>query len=205
MKLYVLSLIILLSCAGAGVENSAAVSSMSGIVLLNGQPVKLQTQVKNGDTIETGDKSFCIIRINSKSVIRLGKNTFFIYRISDTENTFELRKGWLSGLTRKKFVKSESYNISTPTGTAAVRGTSYCIVAESPESSYFCVCNGTVTVKGETEETVKAAHHEARRFIRSADGTVKSEKNAPMLYHTDDDIEKLAEAVGEKIDWSSAD
>lgn len=204
MKKILAALILFLSCTNGNLNEKPVISAFAGKLTVNGIESKNGAVIKYGDKIETGQNSFCEITINKRSIIRLAQNTVFVFNISDSENTFELHSGSLTGLTRKKFTKQGTYNIKTPTGIAAIRGTAYFIHIESPDSTYFCVCNGTVSIKGETEETITSTHHKAMRITKKPDSKLSSDKNAPLLYHTDADIEQLAEKIGEKINWNNA-
>ena len=78
---------------------------------------------------------------------------------------------------------------------------------ENQDSSYFCVCNGTINLAGKNSdrgEDVTAAHHKGRRFIKGEDGKIITEE-AGMLYHGDDVINTLAESIGETVDWTVPD
>ena len=205
MKISAILLILMLSCTKASLNEIPVISAFAGELTINGNIAKTGVPVKYGDIIKTGQNSFCEITLNKLSIIKLAQNTEFVFNISESDNNLELKRGSLTGLTRKKFTKQDTYNIKTTTGIAAVRGTSYFIHIESPESSYFCVCNGTVNLKGEAEESVTALHHTARRFTKTKDGNISTDKNVAMLYHSDANIEELANKIGEKINWNKPD
>jgi hypothetical protein len=79
---------------------------------------------------------------------------------------------------------------------------------ENPDSTYFCVCNGSIELKeadGKTGDTVVSAHHTARRYIKGKDGKISIEKNPGLLYHDDSGIEKMAKKINVAIDWSQPD
>ncbi len=204
MKISAILLLLLISCTKGSLTESPVISAFAGELTVNGNSPKTGTLLKYGDIIKTGQNSFCEIKLNKLSIIKLSQNTEFVFNISETENSFELHSGSLAGLTRKKFVKQNQYLIKTPTGIAAIRGTAYFIHIESPDSTYFCVCNGTVAIKGETEETITSTHHKARRITKKPDNKITSDDNVPLLYHTDADIDELADKIGEKINWNNA-
>src|SRR5208337_3696635 len=109
-----------------------------GKVMLNSEILKTSGMpVKFGDTIATGPDSLCDIIILGKNILRIGSNSKLIYRVSSYENTLQLDSGWMSGVTKKIFTPEGKYLIKTPTVTASIRGTSYCIKIENPESTYF--------------------------------------------------------------------
>jgi hypothetical protein len=200
-------MVIFVSCSEK-IEFAPKVGVFSGDVKVNGKNAVPGTSIVFGDKIETGDKSFCEIMINSKSIIRLGLNSELIFSISETENTLDLKKGWLSGVTRKFFTRQNKYFIKTNSVVASVRGTSFCVKTEEKDKTYFCVCNGSINLagsNGEQQELVSATHHAARRFIRKKDGSVDIDKNPGLLYHNDDNVVALAQSINERIDWTIAD
>ena len=188
---------------GSGVLK-AQLSAHAGLVHVNGSAVQNGQEIRYGDLIETGADSFCEIIIGEKNVLRVGKDSSFRYKVSPGDNTLELEKGWLGGITRQKFTREGNYRIVTPTVTAGVRGTSYCIKVESGNSTYFCTCNGRIDlegVDGKIRDTVQSAHHAARRFKTDEKGGVVIEDNPGLLYHDDAALEKLAGVIGETMNW----
>lgn len=119
----------------------------------------------------------------------------------------DLKKGGVTSVLRKlkKVAFKDSYVIATSTAVAAVRGTSFCVWADS-ESTYVCACNGsvrTVDAKGSNARTLTAAHHSARTYARKGGGIELS--IAGLERHADADIESLAARIGESVDWSKID
>jgi len=186
---------------------TALVFSYSGKVELNDAQIKRGDIVKYGDSITTFEDGICEIIIKKKNIFKLGKNSKLIFKISPTENNFMLEKGWFSGVSKEKFSNLETYNIVSPAVVAGVRGTSYCVKVENPNATYFCVCNGTIKLKGSGEQegsNISSPHHIARRFTL-AGNKVKIDTNPGMLYHTDRDIENLAKKINVSIDWTRTD
>lgn len=186
---------------------TAEIVTLVGTVTVNGSEASIGLQVKVDDVIETGAQSLCRIKVGAKTMLQLKENSTMIYQLGGTEGKLVLEKGWLAGITREKLGNSPQYYIKTPTATAAVRGTSYCLKVESPESTYFCTCNGTIRQHHDELEAqaqdVTAAHHKGYRYI-TENGNPKVVP-AGMEYHADKDIEELAAAIGETIDWTTPD
>jgi len=184
----------------------AKINLSLGDVKINGKPAKDGALVNFGDIIETGNDGVCQIIIGSKNLIKLNTNSKLTFNVSKDISSLVLDRGWMAGVTRQKFTKEGKYTIKTPTAIAAIRGTSYCVKVESPESTYFCVCNGTINLegKGEKGEDVTAAHHAAKRFTLDKSGRVKTDSKVGMLYHNDKGVEELAEKIQEKVDWKKA-
>lgn len=204
----ILSLCITLSCAKQ-VKLDMRILSYTGTVTVNTKAVKEINMVLNqGDAIETMAESTCDIIINEKNILRLKPDTKLTLRLSDKENILQLDKGWLAGVTRKVFTNEGKFTVKTPTVVAAVRGTSFCMKVENEKSTYFCTCNGSIELTGESSnkaETVTAAHHSARRFSIDKTGALIEDNNPGMLYHMDSGVEELAKIIGETIDWNTPD
>jgi len=182
--------------------------TFNGAVTVNSAPAADNKTIGFGDVIETGKDSFCVVQINEKSVIKIGAESKLVYKVSATDNTLELERGWLAGLTRKVFTSRGKYTVQSPTVTASIRGTSFCAKVEKPESTYFCVCNGEIEMKkpgDEKGDMISSAHHTARRYTKGKDGAIAIDQNPGLLYHNDSGIEELARLIGEKIDWTTPD
>lgn len=180
-----------------------------GNVSVNGKAVSAVGQpIRYGDMIKTESVSMCDILINEKNIIRLGENTKLVFKVSGKDNQLILESGYLAAITRKAFAKGGTYMVRTTAVTAAVRGTSFCTKIESDKSVYFCVCNGKidlVSAGSKSKETVKSAHHSARRYIKLSDGSINIDKNPGLLYHDDSKLEKMASLIDEQVDWTKPD
>lgn len=205
---FLIAVVFFISCGKSG-EIKTVLTAFSGQVKVNSNPVSnTGIIIKPGDIIETGDRSFCDIMINEKNILRIKDNSRLVLHITATDSFLKLERGWLGGVTRAKFTTEGKYKINTPTVAAAVRGTSFCVKVEDDRNTYFCVCNGTINLAGkdnESGENITAAHHSARRYTMESSGTIKTDTNPGMLYHTDEGLVDLAGVINEKIDWSRPD
>ncbi len=187
----------------------AVINDYLGTLEVNGSIVKEKGMaVKFGDRLETGDKSFCTIIVGDKNIFRLGANSALVFNVSRENNSLDLERGWFSGVTRKIFTKQANYLVKSPTITASIRGTSYCVKVEDSKNTYFCVCNGTISLADPlsgNQDEVSSSHHTARRYSSDENGKITVDTNPGMLYHDDAGVEALAAAINEKIDWSSPD
>lgn len=200
--------IFFISCGKSG-EIKTVITAFSGFVKVNSNSITSPgTAIKPGDILETGDKSFCDIMINEKNILRIKENSRLVLHVTATDSFLKLEKGWLGGITRAKFTQEGKYRINTPTVAAAVRGTSFCVKVEDDKNTYFCVCNGTINLAEAGKESgkdVTASHHAAKRFTQDADGSIITDSNPGLLYHTDEGLEEMAAVINEKIDWTRPD
>ncbi len=80
-----------------------------------------------------------------------------------------LSKGGFNAVIKEKYAGID-FTVKTPTAVVGVRGTAFCIQVENKNSTYICVCNGTLnlkTSKEKTGENVKRYHHGSMRFART--------------------------------------
>jgi ferric-dicitrate binding protein FerR (iron transport regulator) len=204
----VLILSLIISCAKED-KLSVKITSYKGKITVNSQAVvAINKEIKPGDVIETTPDSSCDITVNEKNILRIKPDTKLILNISGKESTIQLEKGWLAGVTKKVFTREGKFTVKTPTVVASVRGTSFCLKVENEKSTYFCVCNGAIELKGEgsaKNEKVEAAHHSARRFSKDSTGSLIEDNNPGLLYHDDSGIEEMAKIINETVDWSKPD
>ena len=206
----VLSTLVLVNFVSCGVGKSSTTMDVAGeiqyfegIVTVNGIQAEIGLEVMDGDVILTGPDSFVELKFGEYRVLNAEENSRLV--LDAAEKTFKLDIGAIAVLQSKArwFSRRKPWLIQTPTMVAAVRGTVYYTKVESPESVYFCLCNGKIHLEDSDAGGVlnlEAAHHNAVRFVRSDDGVTY--QNAPMLYHTDEVIESLADTVFVPIDWT---
>jgi hypothetical protein len=104
---------------------------------------------------------------------------------------------------------SPSFEVRTHTAVGGVRGTVFFVSVESEESTYICTCNGETDLSGSSDDAdradrastaVDADYHTAYRFVQ--EGATVSYQSAPLLYHTDEEMDTLAAKIGVTIPWS---
>jgi len=197
----------LLSCGDEDYQAGAAtgvIQYFEGTVTVNDQAAEIGLEVMDGDVIITGLGSYAEIVFGENRIIRAEENTNLV--LDAKEKTFNLTTGALAVVQSKaRFLSGrKAWLVETPNVAAAVRGTIYYVNVESPDSVYFCLCNGKIHLEGADggeKLSYEAAHHEAVRYIRNSEGGVELTE-APMIYHSDEDMEALADAVNVRIDWS---
>jgi len=197
----------LVSCSdGNSQESSTAgvIEYFEGTVTVNGSPAEIGLEVMGGDVVVTGLGSNAEIVFGESRIIRAKENTTLV--LDSETRTFDLASGALAVVQSKGrlFSGRKAWRVQTPNVAAAVRGTLYYVSVENPDSVYFCLCNGRIHLEGENggeNLDFEATHHKAVRYIRNSEGRVEMEE-APMLYHTDEDMESLAKAVDVTVDWS---
>jgi hypothetical protein len=147
---------ILVSCKGA--SSQAMILFFTGTATIQHvneqpKPVSVQETVKNGDIIETKDKSSVIVQAGNEFTMRFEENTrVVISSIADlSKKEISLNKGKV--LSRiSKLEKGREYMVKTPTAVASVRGTEF-LTDFSDGKTVVAVGKGKVSVvKIDTKE-----------------------------------------------------
>lgn len=197
----------LLSCvpkAEEGVRPVGEIVYLEGDVSLNGVPVDIGATARDGDVLETGPGAYAEVQFGESQIFRASENTALT--LNGDEGTLDMELGALAMIQSKvRFLFfNKSWDVTTPLAVASVRGTTYYIKMEDENTAYVCICNGEIALH-DTDEVhdldLEASHHKAVRFIRQPGGGIVYEE-APMIYHTDEEMESLAAQVNVEIDWT---
>ena len=210
-------IVILVIIAGAAVsfaqseadfhnESIAVLSYMEGDVRVEGRPASLGQRVPFGAMVQCGADALAEISFGNRNIMRVEENTVVQIEIGRDVHRASLQTGRVAsvveGLAGLGDRRRSRFFFFFSASVAGVRGTAFFAAVEGPNASYICTCNGELdmeTVDGQ-RETVQAARHIARRFVGVAGGGVEIEE-APLLYHSDEDMDSLAAKVGYTIPW----
>jgi hypothetical protein len=211
LMICVLSVFILGSCSRKvqpSVFSDGRIEYCEGDVSLNGGAGEADQKIEDRSTIETKTASLCDLSFNKKNIVHISENTIFNVDMNDAPETIEVSQGSLLLVLKKLLAIKDSADLTvrTPTAALGVRGTSFFVNVENKNSTYLCICNGTLHIEdknGENNLELTAPHHRAIRYIEK-NGAISIE-DAPMLYHSDSDVEETAAKIGVDIDWTKAD
>ncbi len=184
------------------------VTYLEGTVTIDGSPAGIGDTVPLGSVVATSAASLVDIEFNARNAVRLSENTTLVFNPRNFQSGSELRQGALTLVLKQlsRGAGGEGFLVRTPSAVAGVRGTSFFMKVESPTSTYVCACNGAVQVLGADGSLLKdlvGSHHRGARIQQA--GATPQLTDAPLLYHTDADLEKVAADIGYKIDWNVVD
>ncbi len=176
---------------------------MVGTATINGVPAKTENIVSTGDLLTTGPNSKIDIVFQEKNIVRIGADS--LVTLDFLNNKATIQKGSFAAVLKGLKANQEStFHIQTPVTAAAVRGTSLFTEVLDQDRTYFCDCNGVIEVEGkngEGKQLLQASHHKALLF-HNKDGAVNISPST-LLNHTDEQLEELAQKIGQRIDWNS--
>ncbi|NBF41155.1 MAG: hypothetical protein GVY14_12150 [Spirochaetes bacterium] len=191
--------------ADAPVALYGVMEYLEGEVTVDGDAASIGDRVDSGQLVETGPNGLAEIVFDDRNVFQLRENTTIRLDLQGGQvRTAELEAGSFAAVfdRLRQVAGDTAFEIRTPTAVAGVRGTTFFVRVESAASTYVCTCNGQTELQGlsDTEQlNVDSEYHTAYRFIRGEDGV--STETAPLLYHTDAEMDDLAASIGATIPW----
>jgi len=172
----------------------ARVIELEGKTWIEENPARLGSKARLGDKIRTGENSRAVLKLRDGSVLMLRSGSVLVLSEDNSPGTLDLLLGKMLAV----FSEGE-HEVYTPTAVAGVRGTGLYLMVESPESTYACVCFGTVEFTAKSDPNVKttltADHHNAMRLTEK-DGKA-SIASAGMDDHKDKEVDHLVQLLDE--------
>lgn len=189
-------------------EIKGIIVNKEGDVTLGGKSIEIGAVVPDGSVIQTGPKGFCEIQFLDSNIIRVFEDS--IIRLSFTSSTVSLDRGAAAAVLRNLSTLIQSmddvFTVKSGTVVAGIRGTSFYMKREDADTSYFCLCNGSIhlsDLNNQFSKDMETSHHSAVRITEN--NRQLEVYQAPMLYHSDKEMENLAGSIGLKMDWNSVE
>lgn len=181
-------------------EFKGTIDYLVGRVTVNGAAATLGQAVAANDVLRTGSGSMAEVTFNGANIVQIEANS----EVALDARTLRLSNGSVALVLKHlaRVAAGDRFDVVTPTAVAGVRGTAFFVKVESPDETYVCLCNGRLWLEnpaGVLLKEIEAAHHKAERFVRTG-GRILLQP-APLLYHTDAQMESLAKKIGTSIDW----
>jgi len=180
-----------------------SIYKLSGQVTVDGQPATIKTQIGPDSVVKTGGDSEVIFVVGADA---------FVLR-SDSEVEFSasglLIRGMriVSGALLSVFGKRESTTqIVTTTATIGIRGTGI-YVDSQPDKTYACTCYGRTHIAANANPNVSREitthYHESPVYILPSASQQKLIVPAPVVDHTDSELNLIEALVGRKTPFGS--
>lgn len=167
------------------------VHRLSGRVRINGKAAKPGMALGAGDKLSTGADGLAVFVVGRDAMLVRKRSSLAL-----VESGLRI----VSGAVLSVFEPGRPRRIETGTAVIGIRGTAVYVEAE-PARSYVCTCYGEAVLepKGDpaARETVRTMHHEQPRYIM-AKGAPQMMMRAPVVNHTDAELEMLEALVGRK-------
>ncbi len=186
-----------------------SIYGLSGKVTVNEQTATLETPIKPGDTVETGQNSEVVFVVNSHSMILRGESKLLIESsaAADPSAASSLVISGLRMLTGKLLSVSRNspMKVTSATATIGIRGTGF-YVESDPERTYFCTCYGATEVEANSDptsrESVVATRHDKPLYIVADGAAGNNVRPAPFINHTDQELSLIETLVGRTVPFN---
>lgn len=179
-----------------------SIYGLSGRVTVNNEPATLDTPIKPGDTVETGQNSEIVFVVNSHSMILRADSKLLIENgAAEQSAASALVISGLRMLTGKLLSVSRNspMKVISATATIGIRGTGFYMEAD-PERTYFCTCYGATDIEAiadpTSRESVAATRHDRPLYIVADGAAGNNIRPAPFINHTDQELSLIETLVG---------
>lgn len=176
----------------AQMASGRSIFKLEGDVRINNQLASMDSAVRVGDEIQTGNNSYIIFVIGSNSHILRSNSRMTVGATG--RQPINLASGKLLSV----FAPGRPLELATPTAVVSIRGTGLYMESE-PERSYVCTCYGSTTIgvagAPAISETVTTKHHDVPKYVISSGSTQRIEP-APFKNHDDEELLLLETLVG---------
>lgn len=181
-----------------------SIYKLEGEVNIDNKPASIDTKITANSVIETG--------VSGTIIFAVGKDAFILRDNSKVEITGgELLISGLRLITGKllsvfgRRQEKEILRLNTVTATVGIRGTGVYLESE-PDQTYICTCYGTADLASATDkqsrETVVTEHHDSPRYILANAPEGEKIKTAPVINHTDEELELIETLVGREVPFA---
>ena len=186
---------------GAQAQGRSNIVTLVGDAQANGIRLQADQTIRNGDELLTGPGA-SLVFVMGDSAFHLRQNSRLKVE-GDTGGVVVNALRLLTGGVISVWGKGPQRKISTPTATAGIRGTGVYaeVFPEQDNRSYLCICYGVVDLEASTErKLVQAEYHDAH-WVEPIARNGRLLTPAPLLNHTDEEIEYLAQLVNQRAAW----
>lgn len=174
---------------------------VTGEARVNGVAARRGMDVKPGDVVTTG--------ADGRIVFVIGRDAFLMRSSSRLEvggaaaTVFRIVTGALLSVYRPGVPKT----LHAQNATIGIRGTGL-YVESAPDKTYICTCYGEAEIVPSADpalaETVRTRHHEQPRYVLPK-GAPRMMMKAPVINHTDAELELLESLVGRRPPFDPTD
>jgi hypothetical protein len=190
--------------AGAVAQQRGNIVDLRGAANLNGQALRPGQFIQTGDRVETGPGSHLVFVVGNSS-FQLRENTRIAVERGTTLNTVSVLR-LITGAVAAAWGLGTTRQIVTPTLTAGIRGTGTYLEVRPQEDlrTYFCNCYGVIDLTAGGERTVSQSEYHQSFWGEPAPVNGRLLTPARAINHTDEEMEFLAQLVGERTPWQVA-
>ena len=183
-----------------------SIYGMSGRVMVNDAAATMDTRIRPGDTVETGQNSEVIFAVNTHAMI-LRADSRLVIEAGERPGVSDAIIAGLRMLTGKLLSVSRNapLKLTSSTATIGIRGTGFYIESD-PERTYFCTCYGATDIEATADpasrDSVVATRHDRPLYIVADGNPGENIRPAPFINHTDQELSLIETLVGRTVPFN---
>lgn len=181
-----------------------SIYKLEGSVKINNKLATLESSITPSSTIETAKNSSVIFAVGKDAFILREGGKVELQGSSTIISGLRLVTGKLLSVFGRRD-KNKPVQLKTVVAHIGIRGTGVYLESE-PDLTYVCTCYGTADISSlndkKSSETVTTTHHDAPRYIVAGAGTGQGIQQAPVINHTDDELELIESLVGRDVPFA---
>lgn len=181
----------------------SGIVNIRGSARINGVAATAGMAVRVGDELATAPGADITLVIGADAMLIRGNSQAHFVPVG-RDGAYLLRL--ITGAVLAVFAPGAPRHVRTATAEIGIRGTAAYVSVE-PDRTYVCICYGTARLAAlgdmQAAETVTTTHHDEPRYIYRS-GMPQMIGPAPVLNHTDEELEMLEGLVGRKPPFTGA-
>jgi len=177
---------------------------LNGDVRVDDRPANIDTRISASSIIETGKQSQLVFAVGRDAFILRSNSRVELQGNNAVLTSLRLITGKILSVfgARKP---SQPMGLKTTVATIGIRGTGAYLEAD-PEQTYICTCYGKADLASiadpASRETVTTRHHDSPRYILASAPVGQAIKSAPVINHTDEELELIESIVGRSVPFA---
>jgi len=185
----------------AHAQQRGNVVELFGDATANGRRITGQTLIQTGDEVQTGPGSSLVFVIGN-AAFQVRQNSRMVVERGATLNVVGMLRV-LTGAVVSVFGKGTPRRIVTPTHTAGIRGTGVYteVFPDQGLRTYFCNCYGVVEMAAGADRALSRSDYHQSFWGEPEPKNGHVLTPAKAMNHTDEELEALAELVGQRTAW----
>ncbi len=189
------------SSSSKKIADDKSIFTLKGEVMVNGQPATMDTRIRAGDTVRTGDRSEIVFAVGGDSFLLHGNGEMEISGVDFLIGNLRILSGRLLSVFARRDT-GQRLAMSALTATIGIRGTGVYLEVE-PELTYVCTCYGQVALSANQDpddnEMIATTNHDQPRYISNQPTKGSRIRQAPVKNHTNTELQLLEAIVGRQV------
>jgi len=180
-----------------------SIYKLTGEVRVDGQLADLKTPISPNSTVRTGEDSEVIFAVGTDAFVLRSNSEIKLSASGLLIEGLRIVSGAILSVFGKR---KTAHQVITSTATIGIRGTGL-YVDSQPDKTYACTCYGHTQISANADPNVMqdiiTTHHDKPVYILPSAAQQKLIVPAPVVDHTDSELDLIEALVGRKTPFGS--